>query len=54
MRAIVVDDSNKASASSLSIGQAEKPAIKDPKHAVVAVKAFVEQIPVVNVSKSVC
>lgn len=40
MRAVVVDDKIKAQASSLSIGEIERPQLKDPKHALVRVKAF--------------
>ncbi|KAK9900643.1 putative quinone oxidoreductase [Cystobasidium minutum MCA 4210] len=40
MRAVIVNDKNKAKASSLSIGEIERPQVKDPKHALVQVKAF--------------
>lgn len=40
MRAVIVDDNNKAKASSLSIGEIDRPELKDPNHALVKVKAF--------------
>lgn len=40
MRAVIVDDANKAKATSLSIGEIDRPKVKDPKHALVGVKAF--------------
>jgi len=40
MRAVIVDDANKAKPSSLSIGEAPKPSIDDPNHVIVKIKAF--------------
>ena len=40
MRAVIVDDKNKAKASSLSLGEIDRPEVKEPKHALVKIKAF--------------
>lgn len=40
MRAVVVDDANKAKASALSISNIDRPKIEKPHQAMVKVKAF--------------
>lgn len=40
MRAVIVDEQNKASASALSIGEIPRPELQNEKHVLVKVKAF--------------